>query len=88
VLMIISNNTDVFYNGSQSFFSISFMYLFHFLSGDYEVSIKFNDEHIPDSPFIVPTASLSDDARLLTISSLQVSDSRSNTHAERPRYSL
>ncbi|XP_035851780.1 filamin-C-like isoform X7 [Sander lucioperca] len=39
--------------------------------GDYEVSIKFNDEHIPDSPFIVPVATLSDDARRLTISSLQ-----------------
>ncbi|XP_070848282.1 filamin-C-like isoform X6 [Chaetodon trifascialis] len=39
--------------------------------GDYEVSIKFNDEHIPDSPFIVPIATLSDDARRLTITSLQ-----------------
>ncbi|MED6280746.1 hypothetical protein CHARACLAT_013958 [Characodon lateralis] len=39
--------------------------------GDYEVSIKFNEEHIPDSPFIVPVASLSDDARHLTITSLQ-----------------
>lgn len=41
--------------------------------GDYEVSIKFNDEHIPDSPFVVPVASLSDDARRLTVTSLQVS---------------
>nr|XP_046235144.1 filamin-C isoform X7 [Scatophagus argus] len=41
--------------------------------GDYEVSIKFNDEHIPDSPFIVPVATLSDDARRLTITSLQES---------------
>uniref|UniRef100_A0A1A7YJ75 Filamin C, gamma b (Actin binding protein 280) n=1 Tax=Iconisemion striatum TaxID=60296 RepID=A0A1A7YJ75_9TELE len=39
--------------------------------GDYEVSIKFNDEHIPDSPFIIPIASLSDDVRCLTITSLQ-----------------
>ncbi|XP_078533930.1 filamin-C isoform X3 [Lissotriton helveticus] len=39
--------------------------------GDYEVSIKFNDEQIPDSPFIVPVASLSDDARRLTVTSLQ-----------------
>ncbi|XP_069543919.1 filamin-C-like isoform X5 [Brachyistius frenatus] len=39
--------------------------------GDYEVSIKFNDDHIPDSPFIVPIATLSDDARRLTITSLQ-----------------
>lgn len=43
-----------------------------FSQGDYEVSIKFNDEHIPDSPFIVPIATLSDDARRLTITSLQV----------------
>lgn len=41
-------------------------------AGDYEVSIKFNDEHIPDSPFVVPVASLSDDARRLTVTSLQV----------------
>lgn len=40
--------------------------------GDYEVSIKFNEEHIPDSPFIVPVASPSDDARRLTVTSLQV----------------
>ncbi|XP_061570875.1 filamin-C-like isoform X3 [Cololabis saira] len=39
--------------------------------GDYEVSIKFNDEHIPDSPFLVPVATLSDDSRRLTITSLQ-----------------
>uniref|UniRef100_A0A670JMW4 Filamin C n=1 Tax=Podarcis muralis TaxID=64176 RepID=A0A670JMW4_PODMU len=39
--------------------------------GDYEVSIKFNDEHIPDSPFVVPVASLSDDAHRLTVTSLQ-----------------
>ncbi|CAL9682624.1 unnamed protein product [Knipowitschia caucasica] len=39
--------------------------------GDYEVSIKFNDEHIPDSPFIVPVATLSDDVRRLTVTSLQ-----------------
>ncbi|XP_075900104.1 filamin-C-like isoform X3 [Nelusetta ayraudi] len=39
--------------------------------GDYEVSIKFNDEHVPDSPFMVPVATLSDDARRLTIASLQ-----------------
>ncbi|XP_072310047.1 filamin-C isoform X2 [Eucyclogobius newberryi] len=39
--------------------------------GDYEVSIKFNDEQIPDSPFIVPVATLSDEARRLTVTSLQ-----------------
>lgn len=36
------------------------------------MSIKFNDEHIPDSPFVVPVASPSDDARRLTVASLQV----------------
>lgn len=40
--------------------------------GDYEVSIKFNNEHIPDSPFIVPIATLSDEARRLTVTSVQV----------------
>lgn len=36
------------------------------------MSIKFNEEHIPDSPFVVPVASHSDDARRLTVTSLQV----------------
>ncbi|KAM8820778.1 filamin-C isoform 2-T2 [Eudromia elegans] len=49
--------------------------------GDYEVSIKFNDEHIPDSPFVVPVASLSDDARRLTVTSLQESGLRANQPA-------
>ncbi|CAB1330344.1 unnamed protein product, partial [Coregonus sp. 'balchen'] len=40
-------------------------------SGDYEVSIRFNDEHIPDSPFVVAVASPSDDARRLTVASHQ-----------------
>ncbi|XP_034027949.1 filamin-A isoform X3 [Thalassophryne amazonica] len=46
--------------------------------GDYEVSIRFNDEHIPDSPFIVPVASPSDDARCLTVASLQESGLKVN----------
>uniref|UniRef100_A0A4W4DUX8 Calponin-homology (CH) domain-containing protein n=1 Tax=Electrophorus electricus TaxID=8005 RepID=A0A4W4DUX8_ELEEL len=49
--------------------------------GDYEVSIKFNNEHIPDSPFTVPIATLSDDARRLTITSLQEKDLRVNQEA-------
>lgn len=53
-----------------------------FSPGDYEVSIKFNDEHIPDSPFIVPIATLSDDARRLTITSLQVRSSTVREPAE------
>uniref|UniRef100_A0A8C2SSM5 FLNC protein n=1 Tax=Coturnix japonica TaxID=93934 RepID=A0A8C2SSM5_COTJA len=40
-------------------------------AGDYEVAVKFNDEHIPDSPFVVPAAPNSDAARRLTVSSLQ-----------------
>ncbi|XP_071377375.1 filamin-A isoform X1 [Centroberyx affinis] len=46
--------------------------------GDYEVSIRFNDEHIPDSPFVVPVASPSDDARRLTVASLQESGLKVN----------
>ncbi|XP_041130079.1 filamin-A-like [Polyodon spathula] len=49
--------------------------------GDYEVSIKFNDEHIPDSPIIVPVASPSDDARRLTVASLQESGLKVNQPA-------
>ncbi|RXN30122.1 filamin-C-like isoform X2 [Labeo rohita] len=49
--------------------------------GDYEVSIKFNNEHIPDSPFIVPVATLSDDARRLTVTSLQEKDLKVNQEA-------
>ncbi|XP_061125143.1 filamin-C-like isoform X1 [Syngnathus typhle] len=49
--------------------------------GDYEVSIKFNDEHVPDSPFTVPVASLSDGARRLTITSLQDSGLKVNQEA-------
>ncbi|OWK49688.1 Filamin-A, partial [Lonchura striata] len=43
--------------------------------GDYEVSVsvKFNDEHIPESPFVVTAAAPSDAARRLTVSSLQES---------------
>uniref|UniRef100_A0A8C6YY22 Uncharacterized protein n=1 Tax=Nothoprocta perdicaria TaxID=30464 RepID=A0A8C6YY22_NOTPE len=41
--------------------------------GDYEVSVKFNDEHIPDSPFVVTATAPCDDARRLTVSSLQES---------------
>ncbi|KAG8548031.1 hypothetical protein GDO81_026880 [Engystomops pustulosus] len=46
--------------------------------GDYEVIIKFNDEHIPQSPFMVPIIAPSDDARRLTVSSLQESGLKVN----------
>lgn len=55
-------------------------------SGDYEVSIRFNDEHIPDSPFIVPVASPSDDARRLTVASLQVRLWDTHTRPCAPRH--
>ncbi|XP_056111319.1 filamin-B isoform X2 [Rhinichthys klamathensis goyatoka] len=46
--------------------------------GDYEVSIKFNDEHIPDSPFLVPVCAPEGDARRLTVASLQESGLKVN----------
>ncbi|XP_071657326.1 filamin-A isoform X2 [Patagioenas fasciata] len=41
--------------------------------GDYEVSVKFNEEHIPESPFVVAATAPCVDARRLTVSSLQES---------------
>uniref|UniRef100_A0A8C8S3S3 Filamin A n=1 Tax=Pelusios castaneus TaxID=367368 RepID=A0A8C8S3S3_9SAUR len=41
--------------------------------GDYEVSVKFNDEHVPESPFVVPAAAPCHDAQRLTVTSLQES---------------
>ncbi|XP_017560373.1 filamin-B isoform X1 [Pygocentrus nattereri] len=49
--------------------------------GDYEVSVKFNDEHIPDSPYLVPVLAPSDDARRLTVTSLQESGLKVNQPA-------
>uniref|UniRef100_A0A673GLR8 Filamin-B-like n=1 Tax=Sinocyclocheilus rhinocerous TaxID=307959 RepID=A0A673GLR8_9TELE len=49
--------------------------------GDYEVSIKFNDEHIPDSPYLVPVHAPVDDARRLTVTSLQESGLKVNQPA-------
>ncbi|KAK7490038.1 hypothetical protein BaRGS_00018738, partial [Batillaria attramentaria] len=39
--------------------------------GEYYVSIKFNDEHIPESPFRVPITPSIGDARLLSVTSMQ-----------------
>ncbi|XP_076469743.1 LOW QUALITY PROTEIN: filamin-A-like [Babylonia areolata] len=39
--------------------------------GEYYVSIKFNDEHIPDSPFRVPITPSIGDARKISVSALQ-----------------
>uniref|UniRef100_A0A8C5F1J5 Filamin B n=1 Tax=Gopherus evgoodei TaxID=1825980 RepID=A0A8C5F1J5_9SAUR len=49
--------------------------------GNYEVSIKFNDEHIPESPYLVPVIEPSDDARRLTVTSLQESGLKVNQPA-------
>ncbi|XP_063072251.1 filamin-B isoform X2 [Engraulis encrasicolus] len=46
--------------------------------GDYEVSVKFNDEHIPDSPYLVPVCGSGDEARRLTVSSLQETGLKAN----------
>ena len=39
--------------------------------GEYLASVKFNDQHIPDSPFKVHIAPAAGDSRKLTIQSLQ-----------------
>lgn len=41
------------------------------ISGEYVVTIKFNDEHIPDSPFRVPVLPSSGDARNVTVEALK-----------------
>lgn len=40
--------------------------------GHYEISVKFNEQHIPDSPFLVPVVAPLNDVRRLTVSGLQV----------------
>lgn len=49
--------------------------------GDYEISVKFNDQHIPDSPYLVPVVAPVNDARRLTVTGLQV------RHEETPPHS-
>ncbi|XP_008300395.1 filamin B a isoform X2 [Stegastes partitus] len=46
--------------------------------GDYEVSVKFNDQHIPDSPYLVPVVAPVNDARRLTVAGLQESGLKVN----------
>ncbi|KAJ8396992.1 hypothetical protein AAFF_G00010460 [Aldrovandia affinis] len=46
--------------------------------GDYEVSIKLNEEHIPDSPFLVPVTTPSDEVCNLTVTGLQESGLKVN----------
>ena len=42
------------------------------LPGDYEISVKFNEQHVPDSPFLVAVAAPANDARRLAVTGLQV----------------
>ncbi|XP_041835805.1 filamin-B isoform X2 [Melanotaenia boesemani] len=46
--------------------------------GDYEISVKFNDQHIPDSPYLVPVVAPANDARRLTVAGLQESGLKVN----------
>ncbi|KAM8868125.1 filamin B a isoform 1-T1 [Synchiropus picturatus] len=46
--------------------------------GDYEIGVKFNDQHIPDSPFLVPVVAQKNDSRRLTVSGLQESGLKPN----------
>ncbi|XP_035485929.2 filamin-B isoform X1 [Scophthalmus maximus] len=46
--------------------------------GDYEISVKFNEQHIPDSPFLVPVVAPVNDARRLTVTGLQESGLKVN----------
>ncbi|KAM9365728.1 LOW QUALITY PROTEIN: filamin-B-like [Pholidichthys leucotaenia] len=46
--------------------------------GDYEISIKFNEQHIPDSPYLVPVVAAVNDARCLSVAGLQESGLKVN----------
>uniref|UniRef100_A0A8C2WE17 Filamin B n=1 Tax=Cyclopterus lumpus TaxID=8103 RepID=A0A8C2WE17_CYCLU len=46
--------------------------------GDYEISVKFNEQHIPDSPFLVPVVAPANDARRLAVTGLQESGLKVN----------
>ncbi|KAM6979784.1 LOW QUALITY PROTEIN: filamin B a [Aplochiton taeniatus] len=46
--------------------------------GDYEVSIKFNEQHIPESPYLVPVVAPDNAAQRLTVSGLQESGLKAN----------
>ncbi|XP_059185463.1 LOW QUALITY PROTEIN: filamin-B [Centropristis striata] len=46
--------------------------------GDYEISVKFNEQHIPDSPYLVPVVAPANDARRLTVTGLQESGLKAN----------
>lgn len=46
--------------------------------GDYEISVKFNDQHIPESPYLVPVVAPANDARRLTVTGLRESGLKVN----------
>ncbi|XP_054866408.1 filamin-B isoform X1 [Amphiprion ocellaris] len=46
--------------------------------GDYEISVKFNEQHIPDSPYLVPVVAPVNDARRLSVAGLQESGLKVN----------
>lgn len=52
--------------------------------GDYEISVKFNDQHIPDSPYLVPVVAPANDARRLTVTGLQVRHEETPPHPAGP----
>lgn len=49
-------------------------------AGDYEISVKFNEQHIPDSPYLVPVVAPVNDARRLTVAGLQVRHEETPPH--------
>ena len=52
--------------------------------GDYEIAVKFNEQHIPDSPFLVPVVAPVNDARRLTVTGLQVRHEETPPHPACP----
>lgn len=52
--------------------------------GDYEISVKFNDQHIPNSPYLVPAVAPANDARRLTVTGLQVRHEETPAHLALP----
>ena len=59
------------YVAFQFFFNLSFQFVLFSLSGEYLVSVKFNGQHIPDSPFKVYMLPSGGDSKKLNIQNLQ-----------------
>lgn len=53
-------------------------------AGDYEIAVKFNDQHIPDSPYLVPVVAPMNDARRLSVTGLQVRHEETPSHPACP----